>query len=61
MTTNHLSAVTDYWEKLGLINKIKSGREIELRITEQGKEWASIIKKFDDFAKSQLNNAREVK
>lgn len=55
MTTNHLSAVTDYWEKLGLINKVKNGREIEINLTEKGKEWMGIIKMFDNFAKSQLN------
>ena len=59
MTTNHLSAVTDYWEKLGLIEKVKEGREIEIRLTEKGKEWATIIKKFDDFANEQINRIQK--
>lgn len=59
MTTNHLSAVTDYWEKLGLIEKVKEGREIEIRLTEKGKEWVTIIKKFDDFANEQINRIQK--
>ena len=64
MTTNHLSAVTDYWEKLGLIKKVKNGREIEIQLTDKGKEWAEIIKRFDDFANDQIKkiqNRKEVK
>jgi DNA-binding MarR family transcriptional regulator len=60
-TTNHISIVTDYWEKLGLIKKIKKGREIELELTEEGKEWANIINKFDSFARSQLKKIKDKK
>ncbi len=55
MTTNHLSVVTEYWEKLGLMRKVKSGREIELQLTDAGKEWANILKRFDEFASNQIN------
>jgi len=58
MTTNHLSAVTDYWERLGLIKKVKEGREIELQLTDKGKEWMGIIKSFDEFSNVLLNNIK---
>ena len=59
MTTNHLSAVTDYWELLGLIKKIKTGREIEIRLTEKGTEWKEMLRKFDEFATEQLNKIKK--
>jgi predicted transcriptional regulator len=54
-----LSAVTEYWEALGLIKKVKNGREIEMRFTERGKEWAELIRRFDEFSTEQLNIAQK--
>jgi DNA-binding MarR family transcriptional regulator len=59
MTTNHLSGVTDHWEALGVIKKIKNGREIEIRLTERGKEWAQLIRDFDEFATAQINRVQK--
>lgn len=58
-TPNHLSSVTDYWEILGLINKIKNGRDIEIQLTDKGKEWAELIKNFDKFANEQLKKIQK--
>lgn len=69
MTTAHLSNVLDHWAKLGLIEKVKKGREIELKFTEVGKDWREIIGKFEEMDmelkekinKSEVKNERKSK
>ena len=51
MTISHISNVMDHWVKLGLIKRTKKGREMEISLTESGKEWANIIVQFDEFSR----------
>jgi DNA-binding MarR family transcriptional regulator len=44
MTPSHLTIVMKQWEKEGLINKIKSGREFVIELTEVGKQVLEVIK-----------------
>lgn len=52
-TVSHLSTVTDQLVRELLIKKVKKGREIEIVLTKDGKEFLEILKAFDDFAKKQ--------
>ena len=58
MTTAHLSNVIDHWSRLGFLEKIKRGRELELKFTELGKTWREFIVKFEELNK-QLKEKRE--
>jgi len=51
MTISHISNVMDHWSKLGLIQRTKKGREMEILLTDKGKEWAKIIQDFDEFSR----------
>lgn len=55
MTVSHMSNVTDQLEKEGLIVKHRKGRECSLEITEAGKEFGEILRKFNELANKQLN------
>ena len=61
-TVSHLSTVTDQLVREGLITKEQKGREVEILLTDEGKEFLEIIRKFDDFAVAQLKKikSREV-
>lgn len=65
MTTAHLSNVIDHWAKLGFIEKVRKGRELELRFTELGKAWRELISKFEemnmDLKEKRNNKNNEVK
>ena len=64
MTTAHLSNVIDHWTKLGLIEKTKKGRELELKFTELGIAWREIISKFEEMnqgMRGKTNKPKEVK
>jgi len=60
-TISHLSNVTDQLVREELIKKEKKGREIEISLTEEGKEWLSILEQANNFATKQLKKIREVK
>ena len=51
MTTSHLSNVMDQFLREGLIEKEKQGREVDIKITERGKELIEILRKYDELAK----------
>ena len=51
MTTSHLSNVTDQWQREGIIIKNRVGREIELGLTDKGKEVLELVKDFDTISK----------
>lgn len=59
MTPSHLTIVMKQWEKEGLLNKIKNGREFVIKLTEVGKEVLDILKKYDEIAMRQ--SEKEVK
>lgn len=51
MTTSHLTNVTDQWQREGIIEKVKNGREIELKLTKKGDELFNILKQYDNLSK----------
>lgn len=46
-TPRHISVVTSQWENKGLVTKKTKGREIEISITEIGKEFLELMDKID--------------
>jgi len=62
-TVSHLSTVTNQLVRELLITKETKGREIEISLTEEGKEFKKILVEFDDFARKQLEKikSQEVK
>ena len=52
MTTQHMTNVITHWDKIGLIKKIKKGKEIELGFTDLGEAWKEIINKFEEMDKA---------
>jgi len=58
MTPSHLTIVMKQWEKEGLINKVKHGREFVIELTEVGKEVLEIIKKYDIIAMEQIEKSK---
>lgn len=58
MTTSHLSIVTDQLEREGLIIKHRKGRECSIKLTDLGKEFGEILRKFDELASTQLNKIK---
>ena len=59
MTSSHLTIVMKQLEKEGLINKIKSGREFDIELTEVGKEVLKIVQAYHKIATKQLNKQHE--
>ena len=57
-TVSHLSNVTDQLAREGLIEKKRKGREIEIHLTEEGKEFLLILREFDKFAKKQMEKIK---
>ncbi|MHA1302331.1 MAG: hypothetical protein ACTSPI_01330 [Candidatus Heimdallarchaeaceae archaeon] len=57
-TVSHLSTVTDQFVKEGLITKEAKGREVEIKLTEDGKKLMKILREFDDFANKQINKIK---
>jgi len=57
-TVSHLSTVTDQFKKEGLITKEVKGREVEILLTEEGKELIKILRAFDNFARKQLEKIK---
>ena len=55
MTTSHLSNVMDQFQKEGLVLKERKGREVEVKITEKGKELVEVLMKYDKIA-NKLND-----
>jgi predicted transcriptional regulator len=58
-TIAHLCNVTDQWKKEGLIKKEKKGREIEINLTEKGKELFELLDKINNFAQDQIKQIKE--
>ena len=58
MTPSHLSNVADHWARLGLIKKIKKGRETEMEFTEDGLLWKDLIQQFEEMATKYLNKIK---
>ena len=58
-TISHLSNVTDQFVREGLIEKSKKGREIEINLTEDGKEFMKILMDFNDFATKQIEKVKK--
>jgi len=58
MTTSHLSIVTDQLEREGLIIKHRKGRECSIELTEAGKEFGEILRKYDELATELLNKIK---
>jgi len=52
-TVSHLSNVTDQLAREGLIAKKINGRETEIELTEDGKEFQKILRIFYNFAEKQ--------
>jgi DNA-binding MarR family transcriptional regulator len=61
MTISHLSNVTDQWEKEGMITKKRIGREVDLDLTEKGKNIVDLIQKFEDVSKMEAKEKNEGK
>ena len=59
MTTGHLSNVTDQWEREGIINKKRVGRETNLILTEKGKKVITLLQDFDKIATKQIKKLGE--
>ena len=57
-TVSHLSNVTDQLVRELLVKKVKKGREIEIQLTEDGKEFKEILRAFDNFAKKQMEKIK---
>jgi len=56
MTSSHLTIVMRQFEKEGLINKIKNGREYEIEFTEKGKSLLKIIQEYNQLALADKDN-----
>ena len=50
MTTSHLSNVVDQFQKEGLVTKTKKGREVDIAITEKGKELIEVLRQYSEIA-----------
>lgn len=61
MTSSHLTIVMRQFEKEGIINKVKSGREYDIELTETGKEVLEIVQKYDEIANKQTNKVNNKK
>ena len=57
-TVSHLSTVTNQLVREGLITKTTKGREVEIALTKEGKEFIEILKTFYNFAEKQLNKIK---
>jgi len=57
-TVSHLSVVTDQFKKEGLITKEMNGREVDIKLTEDGEDFKKILRTFDNFAKKQLEKIK---
>jgi len=57
-TVSHLSTVTDQLVREGLINKTTKGREVEISLTKEGKEFMEILRSFHDFATKQMDKIK---
>ncbi len=61
MTTSHLSNVMDQFAKEGIIEKERKGREVEIKVTEKGKELIEVLRKYDEIAKREIKEETEEK
>jgi len=57
-TVSHLSVVTDQFKREGIITKEQNGREVDIKLTEEGEEFKKILRTFDNFAKKQLDKVK---
>jgi len=57
-TVSHLSTVTDQLVREGLITKKTKGREVELSLTDEGKEFMEILRSFYEFAEKQMEKIK---
>jgi len=55
----HLTTVMRQWEKEGVIQKVKSGREFDIEFTSKGKEFLELMKKFDKLCKEITKSKEE--
>jgi len=53
MTTSHLSNVTDQWQREGIIVKNLVGRELDINLTDKGKELVELLGKYDSISKME--------
>ena len=49
----HLTIVMRQWEKEGVIEKMKSGREFDIGFTDKGKQFLELVRTFDKLARSE--------
>ena len=61
MTGSHLTIVMRQWEKEGVIEKIKSGREYDIVFTEKGKKFLALVREFDRLWKMETPKVMERK
>jgi len=54
MTTSHLSNVMDQFAKEGIIEKKTKGREVEINLTEKGKELIEVLRTYDEIANRKI-------
>ena len=59
-TVSHLSIVTDQFTREGLITKEPKGREVEILLTNKGKELSKKLKDIYDFTEREIK-LQEVK
>ena len=57
-TVSHLSVVTDQFKNEGLITKKAVGREVDIRLTEEGEEFKKILRTFYNFANKQMEKMK---
>ena len=57
-TVSHLSTVTDQFKREGLVTKVPNGREVDIKLTEEGEEFKKILRTFDNFATKQLEKIK---
>jgi len=57
-TISHLSTVTDQLVREGLITKKVKGREVEISLTKEGKEFIEILRTFYNFATKQMDKIK---
>jgi len=58
MTSSHLTIVMKQFEKEGIINKVKSGREFDIEFTEIGKVVLKLVQEYNQIALKQLNKEK---
>ena len=56
---SHLSTVTSQLAKEGLITKVTKGREVEILLTKEGKEFMELLRHLHDFAIKQMKKIKE--